>query len=132
MVGITHVKSKTVGPLGIPDKYFFDFLRGEFDGDGCAYSYMDLRWRSSFMFYLSFASTSERFLVWMREEIRRRIGIVGHITKQQSSGSFQLKYAKAEAKVLIKAMYYRKDVLCLLRKKLKIAQILGKVGESLA
>ena len=68
----------------------------------------------------------------MREEIRRRIGIVGHITKQQSSGSFQLKYAKAEAKVLIKAMYYRKDVLCLLRKKLKIAQILGKVGESLA
>ena len=84
------------------------------------------------MFYLSFASASERFLVWLREEIHSRIGIVGHITKQQSSGSFQLKYAKAEAKVLIKAMYYHKDVVHLSRKKLKIVQILGKVGELLA
>lgn len=34
-IGLTPNKSKTLGPLAIPDEYFRDFLRGEFDGDGC-------------------------------------------------------------------------------------------------
>src|SRR3989344_7733317 len=57
-IGLTPAKSKTLGPLAIPDKYFFHFLRGAFDGDGCTYSYWDPRWKSSFMFYLCFASAS--------------------------------------------------------------------------
>jgi len=38
-IGFTPAKSKTIGELCIPKKYFFDFLRGSFDGDGCFYSY---------------------------------------------------------------------------------------------
>ena len=34
-IGLTPNKSKTLAPLAIPDEYFRDFLRGEFDGDGC-------------------------------------------------------------------------------------------------
>lgn len=30
-IGLTPHKSKTLGKLEIPDKYFFDFLRGHFD-----------------------------------------------------------------------------------------------------
>ncbi|MEX1086929.1 MAG: LAGLIDADG family homing endonuclease, partial [Candidatus Paceibacterota bacterium] len=30
-IGITSAKSKTLRKLDIPDEYFFDFLRGEFD-----------------------------------------------------------------------------------------------------
>ncbi|MCL5435596.1 MAG: hypothetical protein M1275_00770, partial [Patescibacteria group bacterium] len=55
-IGLTPAKSKTLGPLKIPDRYFFDFIRGHFDGDGSFYSYWDKRWLSSFMFYLSFAT----------------------------------------------------------------------------
>ncbi|MDP2630473.1 MAG: hypothetical protein Q8P56_03635 [Candidatus Uhrbacteria bacterium] len=57
--GLTPAKSKTIGSLVIPQKYFFDFLRGEFDGDGCFYSYFDPRWKSSFMYYLVFTTSSE-------------------------------------------------------------------------
>src|SRR3989344_5929092 len=51
-IGFTPAKSKTMAHLAIPKKYFFDFLRGCFDGDGCFYSYWDPRWHSSFMYYL--------------------------------------------------------------------------------
>ena len=33
-IGLTPRKSLTMGRLAIPNKYFFDFLRGSFDGDG--------------------------------------------------------------------------------------------------
>ena len=51
-IGLSQAKSLTVGKIDVPDKYFFDFLRGCFDGDGYSYSYWDPRWRSSFMFYV--------------------------------------------------------------------------------
>ena len=53
-LGMLPRKSKIISLPEIPDKYFFDFLRGCFDGDGCFYSYWDKRWRSSYMFYLTF------------------------------------------------------------------------------
>src|SRR3989338_8341238 len=43
-IGLTANKTKTIGVVNIPDEYFFDFLRGHFDGDGCTYSYWDPRW----------------------------------------------------------------------------------------
>ena len=55
-IGLTPAKSLTIKQVAVPERYFFDFLRGCFDGDGCSYSYWDPRWKSSFMFYISFAS----------------------------------------------------------------------------
>src|SRR3989344_5404579 len=55
-IGLMPNKSKTMGRIQIPDAYFFDFLRGHFDGDGTFYSYWDPRWKSSFMFYTVFIS----------------------------------------------------------------------------
>ena len=70
-VGLTPRKSLTMGKLKIPDKYFFDFLRGCFDGDGCFYSYWDPRWRSSHMFYLGFASASVKHLFGFKKKYRK-------------------------------------------------------------
>lgn len=130
-VGLTPAKSKTIGILKIPKKYFFDFLRGVFDGDGCTYSYWDKRWKSSFMFYLCFVSASKIFIDWIRTEIRNSIGCVGHITKDGKSSTFQLKYAKAESFLIIKKMYHPKNVICLSRKYLKIQKMLAIVGKSI-
>lgn len=125
-IGLTPIKSLTMGKLAIPDKYFFDFLRGSFDGDGCFYSYWDPRWRSSFMFYLTFASGSYRHILWLREEIYNRLSIKGHISKSKREGSiFGLRYAKKQALEIIKKMYYTPKVVCLSRKRKKIKKALG-------
>ncbi|MES2930519.1 MAG: hypothetical protein V4665_01930 [Patescibacteria group bacterium] len=123
-IGLTPRKSLTMGKLDIPDEYFFDFLRGSFDGDGCFYSYWDPRWRSSHMFYIQFVSASEKHILWLQDEIKRKIGISGHIVQDGQKIIFQLKYAKKEALVIIKKMYYNPSVICLFRKKLKIQKAL--------
>lgn len=123
-IGITQAKSKTVSAINIPDIFFFDFLRGSFDGDGCFYSYWDKRWKSSYMFYLEFVSASERHVVWLREQINSRLDIDGHVTGGTGKHIYQLKYAKKHALEIIKKMYYNPKVICLSRKKLKIKKAL--------
>jgi hypothetical protein len=127
-IGIGPAKSKTLGRVDIPNQYFFDFLRGVFDGDGYVYSYFDPRWKSSFLWYLGFCSASPSFLEWLRLEISERVGVKGHVTKAKNSSCRQLKYAKKEASVVINKMYERKKTIHLKRKRLKIDEILAIVG----
>jgi len=130
-IGIGPVKSKTIGVVKISDKYFFDFLRGCLDGDGTIYSYWDKRWKSSFMFYLEFASASKKHIFWLREEINKKLLVSGHITNDYEGSTLQLKYAKKESLKIFRKMYYSNKVVCLQRKKLKIIKILDIVGEDL-
>jgi intein-encoded DNA endonuclease-like protein len=104
-IGLTTNKSKSIGAIKVPSKYFIDFLRGHFDGDGSFFSYWDKRWKSSFMFYLSFVSASLEHIDWLRQEIHNLFNVKGHITK---SSVFQLKYAKSEATQIIKGLYTAK------------------------
>lgn len=123
-IGVHPCKSKTIDHVNISDKYFFDFLRGVFDGDGSIYSYFDKRWRSSFLFYISFSSASYKFILWLQKNIKFKLDIVGHIDNSKNTSCFQLKYAKKEALVLINSMYKKNTKLFLSRKKLKIESIL--------
>lgn len=122
--GLTPRKSLTMGKLAIPEKYFFDFLRGCFDGDGCFYSYWDPRWRSSHMFYIEFVSASKKHIDWLRGELKEKINVFGHVVQDGRKVSFQLKYAKKEAMEIIKKMYYNPNVICLSRKRIKIEKAL--------
>lgn len=131
-IGITPAKSKTISQVKVPNKYFFDFLRGCFDGDGSFYSYRDTRWRSSFMYYLSFCSASSLFMRWLRDKANQLIGVNGHITSSKGRDYWQLKYAKREGFKIIKKMYHSKGNLFLFRKKLKINRALAMIdGERL-
>ncbi|MCX6753699.1 MAG: hypothetical protein NTV03_01435 [Candidatus Nomurabacteria bacterium] len=123
-IGLTPKKSLTMGKLVIPDRYFFDFLRGCFDGDGTFYSYWDKRWRSSHMFYVEFVSASEKHINWIREELENKVGVTGHITNSGVGMTHQLKYAKKEAVEIINKMYYNPNVVSLSRKRLKIEKAL--------
>lgn len=124
-LGIHPNKSKTIQDIAIPKNYFFDFLRGHFDGDGSFYSYFDKRWRSSFMFYLTFVSASKNHISWIQDEICNRLEIRGHITKARSSSVYQLKYAKADSLKLLPKLYYDSHVVCLSRKRNKIEKATG-------
>lgn len=130
-IGLTQSKSLTIKKVKIPREFFFDFLRGCFDGDGSTYSYWDLRWKSSFMFYTGFASGSKDFLVWLRKEVCDRLKIKGHLTKGKVHSANQLKYAKKDSLVLLKSIYYPGVKSYLLRKRLKINKALAIVGEKI-
>ncbi len=130
-IGLMPNKSKIIGEVKIPTKYFFDFLRGTFDGDGSTYSYFDPRWRSSYMFYTCFISASPVHIIWLREEICKRIHILGHMHLSNRRALNQLKYAKADSLKLLRAMYYSRRVLSLTRKRLKIIKMLATVREKL-
>lgn len=130
-IGLTPAKSKTLGKVNIPNKYFFDFLRGVFDGDGTFYSYYDPRWKSSFMFYTVFISASHKHIDWLRQELDERLKIKGHITYDKKSTTCHLKYAKSESLKVLRKMYYSKKIVCLERKRLKIEKALDIIGAKL-
>lgn len=128
-INLDSNKSKTLSNLRIPDKYFFDFLRGHFDGDGTFYSYWDTRWKSSFMFYTNFISASKNHVQWLRAEIYRKLRINGHITKSRNSSIYNLKYAKGESLKLLPQLYSKGNGPYLQRKYLKIKKTLGIIGK---
>lgn len=121
-IGMHPNKSQTIGELKIPDKYFFDFLRGSYDGDGSFYSYWDPRWKSSFMYYLQFTSSSKAHLQWLSDQIVRLIGVCGSTKK--STRSFNLAFAKKSSNIIIAKMYAGKNCICLSRKRDKIFKVL--------
>lgn len=135
-LGLTANKSLTLGALKIPDNYFFDFLRGSFDGDGCFYSYFDPRLKSSFMFYLVFTSASFKHVSWIQKTLQRLSNVGGHMTTTKSKENrhdfYQLRYAKKETLRLLPALYPKKDGRFLSRKRLKIDKALRIVGRSLS
>lgn len=122
-VGLTPNKTKTIGSLLIPKKYFYHFLRGHLDGDGCTYSYWDKRWKSSFMLYTTFVSASKNHIEWIRQQISLFYGINGKVTVHNKS-LFYLKYAKTDSIKLLKILYSHKGIPCLSRKRFKIQQAL--------
>ncbi len=129
-IGIHPAKSKTMQDISVPPSCFFDFVRGMFDGDGCVYSYWDKRWRSSFMFYVSFATSSPVFVHWMQGIVLSLAGIRGRIYRSEKKECFQLRYAKAEARILISKMYEKEGNIHLRRKRLKIDAILGTIAST--
>lgn len=124
-IGIMPNKSKIIGAVEIPKKYFFDFLRGHFDGDGSFYSYWDPRWKSSFMFYLTFVSASKKHINWIRGMVGSMAKVRGYITKSKNDSVYQLRYAKVESMRLLKKIYYSDTLPCLSRKRTKIEKAIA-------
>jgi len=127
-IGLTPNKSKVLEEIKIPEKYFFDFLRGHFDGDGTFYSYIDKRWKSSFMFYMVFVSASEKHINWLRNKIKNLLKTSGSIVKSKNNSCYQLRYAKKESLKLIDKIYYSKNIIFLKRKSLKINKVLSIIS----
>ncbi len=124
-IGIHPAKSKTIGAVNIPLQYFFDYVRGCFDGDGSFYSYWDPRWKSSHMFYVQFVSASKEHIDWLQKTLKDSVGVHGYVSTSEKSSVVQLRYAKKEGLEIIQKMYYSPDVVCLKRKRDKIRKALA-------
>lgn len=130
-IGVNPRKSKTIADIKIPNEYFFDFLRGHFDGDGTFYSYFDPRWKSSYLFYTVFASASGTHINWLRDKIFRALKLKGHISKSVSDPTYKLKYAKTESLKLLPRLYYNAKVVCLSRKRRIVKTALAVINKKL-
>lgn len=131
-IGLMPNKSRIIGALKIPNKYFFDFLRGHFDGDGSCYSYWDKRWDSSFMFYVKFYLASKKHILWLRSKIKNLLDINGDLSANGKTPTYQLKYAKRESRILLSKMYYKKGLPCLKGKYKKLKNILNVDDEEIS
>lgn len=120
-LGLHPNKSHTLTEIEIPDEYFFDFLRGEWDGDGTIYRSQDKRWKSSYVISLGFTSASRSFLQWIQKTINKKLQTTGFITF--STRGFQLRYAKRDSKKVLDAMFYEPGLPYLDRKFAKAQKI---------
>lgn len=124
-LGLSPRKSRVLTSVKVPGGFFFDFVRGCFDGDGTIYSFWDKRWADSFMFYIAFASGSKEFLLWLRKRLKHALRTSGHIAPG-TRNTFQLRYAKRESIVLFRHMFYAVNIPCLRRKLLKAQLIFAQ------
>jgi hypothetical protein len=125
-IGLSSNKSLIINSLKIPNKYFFDFVRGEWDGDGTVYCRKDFRWKDSYIVCISFASGSEDFLTWLHEEINIRLGTTGHI--YSGKRVLQLRYGRKDSRKLFDAMFYEDGLPHLHRKFAKAEKIFRMTG----
>ena len=121
-LGLHPAKSKTIKSVKIPDKFFRDFFRGLFDGDGSFYSYWDTRWPNSFGFKLSVASASLEFINWLKDRLTNLYEIKGYI--HTGDGVYNLEYVKGDSRKLYEVMYHDANILYLSRKYTKITTAL--------
>ena len=102
-IGLTPNKSKTLGPILVPDHLFFDFLRGHLDGDGSIVKYQDPIWQNSKRLYVRFTSASQRHINWLQKKILQISGMEGFI--QSYSGMYRLSFSKHYSISLLDEIY---------------------------
>ncbi|MCX6807012.1 MAG: hypothetical protein NT135_02755 [Candidatus Berkelbacteria bacterium] len=120
-IGLTANKTKTISKLNIPDKYFFDFLRGHLDGDGYIRIFMDKVYPNSQRLYTIFLSYNNSHLKWLSSITNRLLGIDGFI--RYGTRVWQLTYARKESLILLPKIYYNDHAPCLERKKVLLNNI---------
>lgn len=123
-IGLTPNKTKTIGRLKIPKRFFADFLRGHLDGDGYTYSFWDSRWKNSFRFYSAFLSASKKHLEWLKEEVKNLYAVEGTI-RFKGKSTYELQFAKKSTIKLMGKIYYQNNLVCLSRKHSKIESALS-------
>ncbi len=123
-IGLTKNKSKTIGPLLIPQEYFFDFLRGCFDGDGN----IDISYHPESkhpQLRIRLCSASLIFLRWIKDELNLLSGITTGWIYSNSKGLHVLSYAKTDSIKILRNMYYSNVKYYLDRKYQRAAQFLS-------
>lgn len=116
-IGITNKKSKTIGQVTVPDKFFIDFLRGCLDGDGniSVFNHPESKHKQ---LKVRFTSASKKFLSWIHLKIKEKYKIdSGHIYTDKIKSVSTLSYAKSDGGKILKLMYHRKYIPFLKRKK---------------
>jgi hypothetical protein len=105
-VGIINNKTYDAQELNIPDEYFFDFLRGFFDGDGSVTIGYSPTTKNNQVIRTCFAIKSKIFTEWLFKTIRRLTNINGGSVYCNKSDVWKIEFAsKKDNKKLYESMY---------------------------
>ena len=125
--GLTPAKSKILRMPLVPAKYFADFLRGYFDGDGCVH--LGKYWRKDrnkwiWQLVVTFTSGSLMFLkeLWSILRPHVRGGRIGN-----KNGGFELVFSRRDALALFNLMYNNSAASIFLKRKYDIFKKAFKV-----
>lgn len=105
-LGFTTQKSLVMKMPSVPEKYFGDFTRGYFDGDGnVSFGYYKKPWRKSGFHVLltRFTCGSKRFLLSLRECLHVEIGTGGSLSYYGSA--WRLSYNANDSRRLFTFMH---------------------------
>lgn len=91
-------------------KYFFDFLRGFIDGDGCYYV------NKKNILNIQITNSNLDFLEYLREEISQILNVFGKIYKEKENKYRLIYYRDKDSKVLLDEIYKDKKCFKLERK----------------
>lgn len=114
-LGVTPRKSLTMKFPAVPDKYLAPFVRGYFDGDGCAY--LEMRPTGNPKRLLTvFTSGSVEFLKVLHRLLQTHALVQGDALCKHGStkGTYQLRYSSADSIRVFEFMYkepFPKDLL---------------------
>ena len=116
-LGLTERKSKTILLPEVPKKYFTDFTRGYFDGDGGVWVGFKNKRRKHKIYVISayFTSGSMEFLISLKSILSKNGLLGGSLVKKQRG--FDLKYSINDSFILYRIMYNSTCTLFLKRKK---------------
>jgi len=123
-IGLKPAKSKILGKLKLPKKYFADFLRGCIDGDGNIdiHSHPESRHPQ---LRIRLNSASIDFINWVKGEITELVKPAGGWIDHYS-GVYILNYGKSDTIKLLNFMYYHKVKSYLGRKYKTAKKFLGE------
>lgn len=122
-IGLSPAKSKTLGALKIENKYFADFLRGIFDGDGNINIFKHPESKHP-QLRVRFFSASPNFISWIKVKNQELLGVGGF--QRLGTRVIDLAYAKADSIKLLNFMYYKDCTFFLKRKHSKAVEFLEK------
>lgn len=114
-LGVVQDKTHNYQLPKIPDEYFFDFLRGYIDGDGCYYN--------NGRIMMNITCASKEVLEYL-QNILQTYGIHTSIYKEKELKYRLNCYRKDDVKKLVNMLYHDGFSLCLSRKYEKIKHLL--------
>ena len=118
-IGLTSAKSKTIGKIDVPVRFFSDFLRGCIDGDGNIS--IDHHPESKLpQLRLRLYSASNDFLIWILKSIRKITKINGGWIYTSKKQMYILNFGKNDSIKILKLVYY-KGVEFFLKRKYDVA-----------
>lgn len=116
-IGLMPNKSKSLGNLKIPNKYFKDFLRGCIDGDGNIHYFKHPESQFS-QLRVRISSASKSFLIWLKNSSKNNLKLAGGWI-EKGKGTYLLCYGTKDSKRLLGIIYKDKTSPYLRRKYLK-------------
>lgn len=125
-IGLTERKSLTLNFPNIPDEFIPDFIRGFFDGDGCAYKSTTTSNKIKYDYiFVSFTSGSDSFIEKLKNILKNNNikSTIVNDSRNNHNAKYLKIYSKESVKNFYNYIYYNDDVVCLNRKKNKFKEV---------